>query len=130
MKRLAVSTVLIVLSANAAGAADITGLWQTQPAGNGAYLKVRIEPCGANMCGIIDGAFTSDHKPATDFKDVGRQMIWDMKSDGSGTWDGGKIWSPENNITANGKLALKGDKLVVSGCKGPICRSQDWTRVK
>ncbi|MCY6380794.1 DUF2147 domain-containing protein [Hoeflea prorocentri] len=129
MKRF-VSTVLILVFASAASAADINGVWQTQPAKDGNYLQVTIEPCAANLCGIISGAFTSDHKSVSGYKDIGKQMIWDMKPNGPGKWDGGKIWSPENDVTADGKLELDGEKLEVSGCKGPICRSQDWTRVK
>ncbi|MEX3008927.1 DUF2147 domain-containing protein [Hoeflea sp. TYP-13] len=130
MKRILIATLTLLSMGTLAYGADATGMWQTQPAKNGDYLKVKVAPCGANLCGTIDAAYGSDHKPISGFKDAGKQLIWDMKPDGAGKWSGGKVWSPELNVTANGKLALQGDTLVVSGCKGPICRSQDWARTK
>ncbi|MDA4843781.1 DUF2147 domain-containing protein [Hoeflea poritis] len=130
MKKLTFATLIILAMSAPAVAADATGLWRTQSASNGGYLQVRIEACGANLCGTIAGAFTSDGKAVAGYKNDGKQMIWDMKPDGAGKWDDGKVWSPEANITANGKLSLDGSKLTVSGCKGPICRSQEWTRVE
>ena len=128
MKKPAFAILTTLAMAAPASAADATGLWRTQSASDGGYLQVRIEPCGANLCGTIAGAYTSDGQAVPGYKYDGKQMIWDMKPDGAGKWDGGKVWSPEADITANGKLSLEGGKLVVSGCKGPICRSQDWTR--
>ena len=114
--------------ATAVHAADATGTWKTQAGRNGDYLHVRIAPCGTDLCGTIDGAFGADGKAVPGYKYAGKKMIWDMTPDGTGKWSGGKIWSPVRDITASGKLALRGDTLVVSGCKGPICRSQDWMR--
>ena len=130
MKRTTIALLTTLLTATAASASDATGLWRTQSASNGGYLQVKIEPCGASLCGTIAGAYTSDGKAVSGYENDGKQMIWDMKPDGAGKWDGGKIWSPDANVTANGKLSLDGGKLTVSGCKGPICRSQEWTRVE
>ncbi|WP_419913397.1 DUF2147 domain-containing protein [Hoeflea sp.] len=130
MKKIVIAAVGLVLTVSAAHASDATGLWRTQSAPDGGYLQVKIEPCGSSLCGTIAGAFGSDGKAVSGYKYDGKQMIWDMKPDGAGKWDGGKVWSPAANITANGKLSLEGGKLVVSGCKGPICRSQDWMRVE
>lgn len=129
INRFLTAAVMAVSLTSGALAADATGLWQTQSGKNGSYLQVKISPCGANLCGTIEAAYGSDNKPISDFKNKGKQLIWDMKPDGADKWNGGKIWSPELDVTVSGKLALQGDKLVVSGCKGPICRSQDWTRV-
>ena len=130
VKSILTAALLILPLGGSALGADANGLWRTQSAGNGDYLQVEIAPCGSALCGTIEAAYNSDNKPITDFKDSGKQLIWDMKPDGAGKWSGGKIWSPELNVTANGRLALDGDTLTVEGCKGPICRSQEWTRVK
>ncbi len=130
MNRTLIAAIAFLSIGTSAYAADATGVWQTQAGKNGDYLQVKIAPCGSNLCGTIDAAYGSDNKPVSGFKDTGMQLIWDMKPDGADKWSGGKLWSPELNVTVGGKLALQGDTLVVSGCKGPICRSQDWTRVK
>jgi len=45
-------------------------------------------------------------------------------------YSSGKIWAPDVDKTYRSKMALNGNTLKVSGCVGPICRSQNWTRVK
>jgi uncharacterized protein (DUF2147 family) len=46
-----------------------------------------------------------------------------------GAYKGGKIWHPSTGKTFKSKMALSGNTLKVSGCVGPICRKQTWSRV-
>ena len=130
IKQTLTATLVFLSLGSGAFAADATGVWKTQSGKNGDYLHVKVATCGVNLCGTIQAAYGSDNKQITAFKDAGRQLVWDMKPDGPDKWSGGKVWSPELDVTVGGKLALQGDTLVVSGCKGPICRSQNWSRVE
>jgi len=53
-----------------------------------------------------------------------------MKPKGGGSYTGGRIWAPDVDKTYRSKMALSGNRLKVSGCVGPICRSQNRTRIK
>ena len=127
-------TVLIAavvgLSAVPAHAADVFGVWKSQPGETGAYIHVDIKPCaadGGKVCGTIVEQINS-----TSGRNVlGRQIIADMAPDGPNNWDGGTIWAPDEDETYSSEMELKGNVLRVSGCVlgGLICRGQDWTRV-
>lgn len=112
------------------GLADpIHGVWKTQPGDEGNYAHVTLANCGEMICGTLGKAYDSSGKSVSSDK-VGKRMVWDMKSDGNGAYSGGKIWAPDRDKTYRSKMALNGNALKVSGCVGPICRSQTWTRVK
>ena len=83
-----------------------------------------IAACGDSICGTIAKGVDSDN---TSIK--GKRMIWDMKSKGNGSYAGGRIWAPDVDKTYRSKMSLNGNALKVSGCVGPICRCQTWTRV-
>lgn len=122
----------LMLAAGAGGAAadPVAGLWKTQPGDSGGYLHVAIAPCGAAICGTIKAAYDAQGKASGDYEHLGKRIIWDMGSGGNGKYAGGKIWAPDTNKTYNSKMQMSGGSLKVSGCVGPICRSQTWTRLK
>ena len=124
MKHLIAAACVAVASAGMALAEPATGTWKTETSDTGAYLHVKIAPCGANVCGTITKVVGSD-----DTSSVGKPIIWDMKSKGSGSYSGGKIWAPDTDKTYRSKMSLNGNALKVSGCVGPICRGQTWTRL-
>ena len=119
----------LVLAANAAFADPVEGTWKTQPGDDGNYGLVTINPCGAEICGVLgQGYDASGNKIAS--PNIGRQMIWAMKPQGGGAYGGGKIWAPDRDKTYNSKMTLSGNQLEVEGCVLGICRAQTWTRVK
>lgn len=124
MKAILAGLVISASMAAAAYAEPATGLWKTEVGETGGFLHVKIAPCGANICGTIDKVVNNDNDTI-----VGRKIIWDMGADGSGKYSGGKIWAPDTDKTYRSKLRLNGNTLKVSGCVGPICRSQNWTRI-
>lgn len=63
-------------------------------------------------------------------KNIGKQIFWDVEAKGAGKYDNGTIWVPLLNVNAKGNMTLSGNKLKVSGSKGPIKDSQVWTRIK
>lgn len=107
----------------------VVGLWRTQAGDDGNYGVVEMVPCGDKICGTLVRAFDAagvERQPDT----LGRQIVWDMLPMGSGAYDQGKIWAPDRDKTYRSKMELQGDVLKVSGCVGPFCRGQDWTREK
>jgi uncharacterized protein (DUF2147 family) len=93
------------------------GVWLTEEKEG----KVRIEQCGANLCGYaIDK--TSDQN--------GEQVLINMKAN-KDKWSG-RILDPNTGSTYDSTIALKGsDSLRVQGCAfgGMFCGGQTWTRV-
>jgi uncharacterized protein (DUF2147 family) len=94
------------------------GIWLTEQKEG----KIRIEPCGANLCGYsID--------PKTNLNRT--QILIDMKPDKDAKWSG-HIFDPKGGSTYDSTIALKGpDNLRVQGCAfgGMFCGGQTWTRV-
>jgi Uncharacterized protein conserved in bacteria (DUF2147) len=93
------------------------GVWLTEEKEG----KVRIEPCGANLCG-----YSVDAKSNAN----GEQVLMAMKP-GQGKWSG-RILDPNTGSTYDSTIALKGpDTLRVQGCAfgGMFCGGQTWTRV-
>ena len=93
------------------------GVWLTEEKEG----KVRIEPCGADLCG-----YSVDKKSNQN----GAQVLINMKP-GKDKWSG-RIFDPNSGSTYDSTIALKGtDSLRVQGCAfgGMFCGGQTWTRV-
>jgi uncharacterized protein (DUF2147 family) len=93
------------------------GVWLTEEKEG----KVRIQPCGANLCGYAVDAKSNAN---------GEQVLINMKP-GQGKWSG-RILDPNTGSTYDSTIALKGpDTLRVQGCAfgGMFCGGQTWTRV-
>lgn len=129
MKTLMTVTAALVLSAGAAIADPVEGLWKTQPGDDGNYGHIKVSSCGAAICGVIQDGFDASGK-SVGGENIGKRMLWDMKADGGGDYSGGKVWAPDRDKTYKSKMTLTGNKLKVSGCVFGICRGQTWTRVK
>ena len=88
------------------------GIWATEEnKGN-----VRIEECGANLCGYA--------------VNTGARILINMKPQGS-KWTG-RIHDPDSGRNYDSTIALKGtDTLKVQGCAfgGMFCGGQTWKRV-
>jgi uncharacterized protein (DUF2147 family) len=94
------------------------GLWLTEEKEG----KVRIEQCGANLCG-----YSVDKKSNQN----GEQVLINMKPGKDSKWSG-RILDPNTGSTYDSTIALKGsDSLRVQGCAfgGMFCGGQNWTRV-
>ena len=93
------------------------GVWLTEEKEG----KVRIEPCGPNICG-----YSVDKKSNQN----GEQVLINMKP-AKDKWSG-RIFDPNSGSTYDSTIALKGtDSLRVQGCAfgGMFCGGQTWTRV-
>lgn len=94
------------------------GVWLTEEKEG----KVRIEACGANLCGYSVDAKTNAN---------GEQVLVNMHPTPGRKWSG-RIIDPNTGSTYDSTIALKGpDSLRVQGCAfgGMFCGGQTWTRV-
>jgi uncharacterized protein (DUF2147 family) len=94
------------------------GLWLTEEKEG----KVRIEQCGANLCG-----YSVDSKSNKN----GEQVLINMKPGKDSKWSG-RIFDPKTGSTYDSTIAMKGtDALRVQGCAfgGMFCGGQTWSRL-
>ena len=129
MKRTIIAAIVGIGFAGTAMAADpAVGVWKTQP-DDGAYAHVKMAPCGGAICGTIQRTFNASGEYKSE--NIGKQLVIDMKPDGSGKY-AGKVWRPSNNKIYIGKMTVAGNSLKLSGCVagGLLCSKQDWQRVQ
>ena len=127
MKTLALAVAFCGLSAVSAMADPVLGVWKTQ-VDDGAYAHVTMAPCGGKICGVISRTFKSSGEYKS--PNIGKKLVWDMQAQGNGNYKKGQIWQPSTDKIFKSKMALNGDSLKVSGCVGPICKKQTWSRVQ
>jgi uncharacterized protein (DUF2147 family) len=127
ISKLYAAVALLALSAGAALADPVEGQWKTQ-ADDGAYAVVTVTPCGPAFCGVISRTFNDSGEYVSENK--GKAIVWDMVAKGGGSYKDGKIWQPSTGKIYRSKMTLEGGLLKVSGCIGPICKTQTWLRVK
>lgn len=129
MKKLALIAAAILISTPVMAADPVFGTWQTAKDDNGNYGHIEVAQCGNKICGKLVKSFKSDGS-AGPTENIGKNIIWDMKSDGGGAYSGGKIWSPDRDKTYKSKMRMTGNKIAVKGCIAFICRDGGtWTRV-
>jgi uncharacterized protein (DUF2147 family) len=100
--------------------------------------RVRIDPCGQSLCGVVAAADPSD----TDARNpdpgkrnrplLGLPVLIDMKPIRGERWEG-QVYSAKSGYTYSATIALKGaDVLRVEGCVlgGLFCNGRNWTRAK
>lgn len=126
MRMILTAAVAAIGFAGTAWADPAVGTWKTQ-VDDGAYAHVKMTTCGANLCGTIARTFndTGEYKSAN----LGKKLVWDMTPAGGGKYKSGKVWQPSTGKTFKSKMSLSGNSLQVSGCVGPICKKQKWSRV-
>jgi uncharacterized protein (DUF2147 family) len=94
------------------------GIWLTEEKEG----KIRIEPCGTNLCGYAIDAKSNENR---------EQVLINMRPGQSKVWSG-RIFDPDSGSTYDSTIALKGPgSLRVQGCAlgGMFCGGQTWTRV-
>ncbi len=115
------------LSVTAANADPAYGLWQTE-VDDGSFAHIRMEACGAAVCGVIARTFNSDGEYQSE--NLGKQIVIDMAPQGDGEYKG-SVWRPSNDKVYVGKMTVAGDGLQLRGCVlgGLLCASQGWARI-
>lgn len=92
---------------------------------NGTYAAKVVETLFAANATCTDCKGDQKGKPMK-----GMVIMWGQKPNGDGTYEGGTVLKLANGKTYKSKAALQagGSKFEVSGCMGPICKHQTWTR--
>ncbi|MBO9576764.1 MAG: DUF2147 domain-containing protein [Sphingobium sp.] len=120
---------LALLGSPATAAEKSFGIWKN-PSGS---VRVRAEPCGQRMCGVVvwanEKAIADARRGGTDPL-VGAQLFRDFVLERPGRWRG-KVFVPDIGKTFSGTVTVINDHtLKGEGCLlGRIaCKSQSWTR--
>ncbi|WP_095589996.1 DUF2147 domain-containing protein [Actibacterium ureilyticum] len=127
MKASIAGAVIALALAGPAMADPVLGTWKTQ-VDDGSYAHITFANCGPAICGKIARTFNGQGEYKS--PNIGKPLVWDMQAAGGGKYAGGKIWQPSTGKVYKSKMALSGDTLNVSGCVGPLCKKQTWSRVK
>lgn len=129
MRHFLFSTLLSITCLTSAAHADpSTGLWLTEPDRKGQVAHVDVHKCGTALCGKVLRAFDPSGQQVIT-RSVGKLVFWNMTAVGGGKYEG-RAWVPAHNREYDAAMKLKGHKLKVMGCLGPVCQSQTWTRVR
>ncbi|QGX98959.1 DUF2147 domain-containing protein [Roseovarius faecimaris] len=104
------------------------GLWLTEADRKGQVAHVSIQKCASALCGKIVKVFSPAGQEIS-HKNVGRMIFWGVTPTGGGAYQG-RALVPAYNTEYDAEMKLSGNQLTVGGCKGPICQSQTWKRVK
>lgn len=126
--RLAMSFALLIGTAGAALAGPATGTWQTEPDKKGIIAHVNVYDCGNAVCGEITRTFNSkgqEIKAAS----LGQKVIRNATPTGNGKYEG-RAWVPAHQREYPAGMTVRGDRMTVRGCMGPVCMSQNWTRIQ
>jgi uncharacterized protein (DUF2147 family) len=117
-------------AAEAAGPAQPTGVWRNPK----NSVHVRIQPCGANVCGTVVWANARAQEKARQGgtpRLVGTQLFREFRRESATSW-AGRVFVPDRGQTYSGTLRLAGaNQIVARGCLlgRYLCRSQTWSRV-
>ncbi len=106
-----------------------TGVWAS-PGGN---TRLRIQPCGKQICGKV--AWASPKAKADAARGghpdlIGMQLFENFARTGPNTFEG-RVFVPDINRRFNGRMTMTSPKTIeVRGCIGNRtgCRTQVWTR--
>ncbi|MDQ0321965.1 uncharacterized protein (DUF2147 family) [Pararhizobium capsulatum DSM 1112] len=122
MIRILTATAITVLAlAPTARSADLDGQWAR---GDG-NAKVRIAPCGPNICAINTWI-----KPGTPSEKAGDKLVMTISQDAGGDY-AGTAFDPQRDLTYKITVTVKGDQMTTKGCivAGLLCKDVNWKRV-
>lgn len=92
-----------------------------------ATIKQLLDPTAATVCNKCSGNLKG--KPI-----VGLTVVYNLKPNGQGKYEGGTILDPKSGSTYSlkGEIADGGNKLALRGYKGiaALGRNQTWQRVR
>ncbi|MGO6817120.1 DUF2147 domain-containing protein [Rhizobium leguminosarum] len=113
--------VLAIGAASMAGAADINGQWAR---GDG-NAKVKIAPCGSDLCAVNTWI-----KPGTPKEKEGDKLVMSIRPDDEGSYSG-TAFDPQRDMSYKLTVTVDGNKMTTKGCvvAGLLCKAIDWTRI-
>ncbi|QIE47321.1 DUF2147 domain-containing protein [Pseudohalocynthiibacter aestuariivivens] len=129
MNKFALAAVAVLMGAGMATAEPLLGTWRTAADDNGNSGLIKVDQCGAKLCGTLVKSYGPDGKEIKS-DNIGRKIISETVNKGGGAYTG-KVYSPDRGKTYKSKLQLNGATLKVSGCVLGICRDGGtWQKVK
>ncbi len=120
--------VALVLAATPVSAQSILGTWLSPPDGKKQTGHVVVSRCGAAFCGKLVRTYDRNGAPIIT-KNTGKTLFWNLVEVSPETYRNGRVFVPIMNLTANAEIDVVEDRLMIRGCKGPICKKQTWSRV-
>ncbi|MGV1795180.1 MULTISPECIES: DUF2147 domain-containing protein [unclassified Rhizobium] len=113
--------VILIGAAFPAEASDINGNWAR---GDG-NARVRIAPCGADICAVNTWI-----RPGTPKEKEGDKLVMSIKEDSEGSYFG-TAFDPQRDLSYKLTVKVDGDRMTTKGCviAGLICKGVDWTRI-
>jgi uncharacterized protein (DUF2147 family) len=113
---------LSLLLPAAAMSADLDGQW----ARSDGNARVKIEPCGQNICAVNTWI-----KPGTPKEKAGDRLVMTIKPEADGIYSG-SAFDPQRDLSYNITVTVNGDKMTTKGCvvAGLLCKGIDWTRMQ
>ncbi len=139
MHRVVPGLLLIALLTAATGPSTPVpaGRWRTQM--QGALVDIRDcadrSPCAFLVWvdqSIARGITTDVRNPDRALRSrplIGVPIVWGLRPSETG-WAGGRVYNPETGQTFRSSMQSISDRrLRVTGCWGPLCRSEIWVRV-
>lgn len=98
-------------------------------------IHMRVQPCGAGMCGTVIWAGDqqrADAKKGSGKELIGSMLLRNLVRGEDGKWRG-KVYVPDidSNVSAT-VIQLDRNTIRITGCTlvGLICRTQHWQRLK
>jgi len=128
-----------VVASGEIGFASPIGLWLAK---DGA--KIRISPCGRNLCGFIVQSNPqidpATGRPPTDKNNadlakrnrplVGVEILTSMHQDGPTKWSGQLYNDDDGKIYSGNLIELGPSSIRIEGCSLGICGGENLTRIK
>jgi uncharacterized protein (DUF2147 family) len=115
----------LCLSATPLHAADSNPSLEGEWARGDGKAKVRIAPCGEDVCAINTWI-----RPGVPNEKVGDRLVMTIMSDGPDKWVG-KAYDPQRHMTFRMTIDVAATSMTTHGCVlgGLLCKSMDWTRI-
>jgi uncharacterized protein (DUF2147 family) len=131
-----ISLLVTLTAASPPNAASVSGHWRTQM--QGAVVEVKTcsnhAPCAFLVWvdpALAQGTNRDLRNPDPALRSrplAGLPIVWGLRSSQAG-WTGGRVYNPETGQTFRSSMhPLPDGKLKVTGCWGPLCRSEVWVR--
>lgn len=116
-----ISGLIVLVCVSSTQAADIDGLWAR---GDG-NAKVRIAPCGTNICAVNTWI-----KPGTPKEKKGDKLVMTLNPGADSVYSG-TAFDPQRDMTYKITVSVKGDAMTTKGCivAGLLCKGVNWTRI-
>lgn len=113
---------MATVPALAAQEADPSGVWLR----NDGNARVRIAPCGANIC-----ATNLWIKDTSSGEAAGDKLIMKVSPKSSGTFEG-TAYDPKRDMSYSIKMTVTKASLTTRGCVvgGLLCKNVTWSRAR